>query len=135
MAYLILIGASLVLLVGFYALTWYESRRGVRFLASKRNELDRQVTRIEFIIEHVDFAAFGREEVHRLVSLVGHTVAHFSLQVVRAVERVLTRLVRYLRTEHPVDIQPGENTREFVKTLSSFKGRLKDSMPEVPKIQ
>jgi len=131
-AYLILIGVSALLLVGFYTLTWYEARRGLRFFASRRRELDRQVSRVEFIIKHVDFAALGREEMYRFVTLASHAVAQFSLQTVRAVERILTRLVRHLRTEHPVDMQAGESPREFVKTLSDFKVRLKDTATEAP---
>lgn len=103
---------------------------GTRFFAPQRQKLDKSIARVEFIVEHVDFAAFVREESHRFASIVGHVVAHFSLRIVRSIERLLTRFVRYLRTRHPVDNHPGENTREFVKTLADFKGRLKDAMPD-----
>jgi len=51
---------------------------------------------------------------------------------VRAVERLLTRVVRYLRTRQAVDAQPRGTTREFVQQLSEFKGQL--VRPEVPEL-
>jgi hypothetical protein len=59
---------------------------------------------------------------------------HFSLLAVRAIERFLTRIVRSLRTRHSADIVPHENAREFVKTLSDFKGHLEETRPDVPDI-
>ncbi len=135
MAYLIFVGTSLVLLVGFFVLTWYEEKRGVRYQEPQRASIDSKVKRIEFIATHVDFAAFTREESYRILSQVGHVTAHFSLQTVRAVERLLTRLVRHLRTKHPVEVRPAGETREFVKTLSDFKERLKGTMPEVKEME
>jgi hypothetical protein len=134
-AYLVFLLVSLLLLVGFFALTWYEDERGARYLAPHRERLDAHVKRAEFVLTHVDFNAFAREEARRLVTQTGHRLAHFSLQLVRGVERLLTRLVRHLRTEHAVEVRPSGEAREFVKTLSDFKDRLKDTMPEVPPIQ
>lgn len=134
MAYLISILLSLALVIGFYLLTCYEVRSGVRFLATYRVRLDKKVKSIEFIFEHVDFNAFFREETRRILVRGGHAIAHHSLKGVRAVEHLLTRLVRHLRTRHAVDTTPGENTREFVKTLADFKDRLKQSQPEVVEV-
>jgi len=133
-AYLIFIFVSIALLVGFFVLTWYENKQGARYLAPRRERLDKSVERVEFIIAHVDFNAFAREEARRFVSQTGHTIAHLSLQVVRVAERLLTRLVRHLRTRHAVEVKPAGETREFVKTLSDFKDRLKDTMPDVPSV-
>lgn len=135
MVYLILILTSIALLVGFWILTRREAASGVRVLESHRAKLDRQIARIVFIINHVDFAAFLREESRRAAGLLGHTAAYLSLQIVRAAERLLTRVVRKLRTEHAVEPRPVGETREFVKTLSDFKGRLKDTMPEMAPVQ
>lgn len=131
MAYLVFLLITLVLFVGFFVLTLYERGWGTRLLADRRERLDHHVGRVEFVLTHVDFAAFAREETRRFASHVGHRIAHFSLQMVRAVERLLTRLVRFLRSQHAVEVRPAGETREFVKTLSDFKDRLKDTMPEV----
>ncbi len=136
MAHLVFILLSIALLVGFFLLTRSEAQRGVRYLAPRRSALDAQVGRIEFILTHVDFASFAREEGRRLVGRVSHALAHLSLQLVRAVERLLTRAVRRLRTKHQVAAPAaGGETREFVKTLSDFKGRLKDTMPEMAPVE
>ena len=46
----------------------------------------------------------------------------------------IQHLVRNLRTRHMVEVKPAGETREFVKTLSDFKDRLKGTMPDVPDI-
>lgn len=82
--------------------------------------------------------AFVREEVRRLAARISHDLAHLSLQAVRTTERLLTRLVRHLRSRHTIDTidtVPRENVREFVKTLSDFKSQLKGTHPEVGEIQ
>jgi hypothetical protein len=132
---LVFILVALALLAGFFALIEYEVRRGVRLFAEKRARLDRNVERVEFVLQHVDLSAFTRDEVRRIVGRVSHDIAHLSLQVVRAAERLLTRLVRHLRSRHTIDTAPRESTRAFVKTLSDFKDRLKKTHPEVGDIQ
>ena len=134
MAYLIFILVTLALLVGFVALSEYETRRGVRMFARERARLDGQVERAEFILAHVDIAAFLREECRLISQYVAHTVTHVSLTAVRAVERFLTRLVRRFHMEHTIDASPRGNAREFVKTLSDFKDQLKETPPEIPDI-
>ena len=135
MTYLVSIFVALALLAGFFALTWYESRRGTRVLADSRAHLDAYVERIEFVMHHVDFAAFLRTEVRSLVRRAGHEITHASLQAVRAVERLLTRAAKHLRVQHPIDAAPRESAREFVKTLSDFKVQLKTTRPEISEIQ
>ncbi len=134
MANLIFILIALVLLVGFFVLTQYEERKGMRFFAQERSRLDRQVARVEFILARVDLAAFLRAEVRRAASRVGHDIVNGTLQAVRAAERLLTRTVRDLRARHTVDMTPRESSRPFVKTLADFKGRLKATRPEVPDV-
>lgn len=134
MTHLLFIFTTLVLLVGFFALTVYEERRGMRFLAASRGRLDHTVERVEFIITHVDFKAFLIEEIRRVAARIGHDIAHFSLLLVRATERLLTRTVRYFRTQHAVEAAPREASRGYVKTLSDFKDRLKATRPEIPDI-
>ena len=134
MRYLIATLVAVALLFAFPMLTRYEARRGARFFAPTRARLDRSVEHAKFIFTHVDFAAFLRGEVRHGISRLGHAIAHYSLQAVRATERLLTRLVRYLRTRHPVDTIPRENVREFVRTLSDFKGHLEATRPKIPEL-
>lgn len=135
MAYLIFILITLALLAGFSILTDYETRRGARFCAAYRTRLDQNVERMEFIFEHVNFGEFLRDEMRHLVSRIGHDAVHFSLLLVRAVERLLTRLIKHLRAQPEIDPAPRETAREFVKTLSDFKDNLKATHPEIQEIQ
>lgn len=131
MTALILILASLALLVGFGVVVSYEGHTGARFFESRRGVLDAWVDRMTFIVTHIDFAAFVREEGKRLMARVGHDVAHLTLQLVRAVERLLTRVVRVLRVHRERrEEAPRETSRPFVKTLSDFKGDLKSNRPK-----
>lgn len=131
MAYLVAVLVLLALLVGFVVLTRYEAKRGMRFFAPERDALDTSVGNVAFIIAHVDLAAFAKDEISRALNSIGHTIAHLSLQAVRSVERLLTRLVRHLRTRHESDAAPRESAREFVKTLSDFKDNLKATHPDI----
>ena len=135
MAPLIFILVAVALLGGFFVLTDFEKRRGQRLFAAKRDRFDKDVAHVEFILQRVDLAAFLRSEIRLFVSRIGHDIAHLSLMAVRAAERLLTRLVRHLRSQHVVDTTSRESARPFVKTLSDFKDRLKASRPEVPDIQ
>ena len=135
MIHLILILASLLLLIGFFALTNYETRRGIRLYEPQRARLDRTIERITFITEHVNLAEFLRDEVRHRIARIGHDVVHFSLIAVRAIERLLTNLVRRLRNHPEIDTAPRETAREFVKTLSDFKGNLKATHPEISDVQ
>lgn len=134
MAYLIFVIIALALFVGFLLLSGYEARRGVRAFARTRARLDENAERIGFILAHTNFDSFMREEMHYIARRIAHAVAHISLQAVRATERFLTHLVRYLHTEHAVDIVPRENAGKFVQTLSDFKDHLKTTHPKVPDI-
>ncbi len=132
MGYLVAILVALALPAGFAALTWYEARRGARFFSDQRAALDAQAARAAFIIEHVDLAAFAREEARHAMARAGHAIAHVSLRAVRAAERFLTRLVRYMRRKKEEAVVPRENAREFVKALSDFKETIASAHPEIP---
>ncbi|MDP2594239.1 MAG: hypothetical protein Q8P36_02795 [bacterium] len=126
---------SLGLLVGYVGLLALESRRGARFLASHRTRLDQAVEQGMFVLTHVDFASFVREEAMRIAHRLTHDMAHLSLTSVRILERLLTRLVRHLRAKSADVYAPQESTRHFVRTLSEFKGHIKATRPEMPDIQ
>lgn len=135
MFHLLLILTPLALLTGFVALVQYETRTGVRFFAPRRDALDTAVERIQFIVEHVDLAAFAAEEIRHVGTVISHALVTVSLRAVRSVERLLTRLVRYLRAKSESTEPPHETAREFVRTLSDFKDTLKTSYPGVPEIK
>jgi len=134
MAYLILVLIFIFLLIGALVVTEYESRHAVRFCAHTRARLDEHVVRAMFIATHVDFGTFVHECVTQATRRIAHDCAHLSLVIVRATERLLTRVVRRLRSEHAVPPSPRESTREFVRTLSDFKGQLGSTHPDVPDI-
>src|SRR3989338_9195544 len=131
MLYLVFMLVTLILLAGFLVLTWYETGRGVRVFAQQRARLDRGVEQIELILTHVDLGRFLREETRRLLEIVGHFVAELSLQLVRAIERLLTRLVPHLGRRGAADPPaPRESVRKFVKPLPDFKGGLDAPRPD-----
>ncbi len=131
MTNLVFLLISFTLLGGFVVLTQYETSRGMRVFAPYREKLDARVRHVEFIFKHVDLAGFLRAEVQHFATRAGHDVVHLSLQLVRVLERLLTRAVRYLRAKHMIDEVPRESAREFVKTLSAFKDNLKGKHPDI----
>ncbi|MEK7101828.1 MAG: hypothetical protein AAB882_01600 [Patescibacteria group bacterium] len=135
MAPLIFILVTLALLGGFFVLTDYEVRRGTRFFAQKRARLDHTVERVQFVLGHVDIGAFVRDEIRHLAHRIAHDIVHLSLVIVRAIERLLTRVIRYFHTRQAADTAPRENVREFVKTLADFKDSLKATHPEISDIE
>lgn len=135
MGHLILIIIASALLIGFVVLTQYEAQYGLRFFSARREELDMRIKRIELIMEHVDLAAFARDEIRYAMDRIGHAIAHLSLQIVRAVERLLTRLVRHFRARNEDYAAPRESAREFVKTLSDFKDGLKATHPDIDSLE
>jgi hypothetical protein len=129
MAILLVVGVPVLLLSGFLALTQYETTAGTRFFEDERSRFDRFVTRWLFVYEHVDFVAFFRDIASMALHHVGHTLTHVSLQVVRWVERLLTRLIRFFHAREAA-LEPRESTRAFVKTLSDFKEHLRATAPQ-----
>jgi hypothetical protein len=134
MGYLVFTVAAIALFAGFLLLTRYEERRGVRTLALTRTDIDARVERLTFILTHVDFESFTREQLRVLAVHVAHDIAHLSLLSVRAVERLLSRLVKHLRTRHGIETASSAAPRAFVKTMSEFKQTLASTRPPIPEI-
>lgn len=135
MAPLIFLLGTLALLGAFALLMSWEAARGTRFFAGTRYTLDTKVEHLRFIYEHVDFNAFVAEETKALMLRLGHFVAYLSLQSVRAVERLLTRTVRHLRTKVTTDGGvPRATERPFVQALGEFKEELKATRPPMPEL-
>ncbi len=126
---LLFVLVSLLLLTGFVMLTRYEARRGERLFAGYREELDKRVLKILFVLEHVDWGGYVKEEAIRIMLRLGHDIAHVSLRAVRAMERLLTTLVRHLRSQNLPQAGMREPLRPFVKTLADFKGHLEATRP------
>lgn len=97
MSYLITILASLLLLTGFVAWSWLETRQGFRVLAGPRRRLDSKVARTVFVIQHIDWAAFFAHVARASAERIAHDAVHATLIVVRTIERMLTRNIRSLR--------------------------------------
>ena len=133
MMHLVIICITLALMFGFALLADYESRKGIRYAAVHRAKLDAKVEHLAFVLTHVDFMSFLRDEALHFVHRASHDVAELTLRAVRAAERLLTRIVRSLRTQKAVDPRPQSSAREFIKKLSEFKGQLQ--RPEMPEIQ
>lgn len=110
MGYLIAIVLSIALFSSFLILTSYETTRGTRLFAGSRQRLDAKVSRAVFVIRHVDWGAWLRELVRTTSDRVMHDVAEGTLALVRIVERMLTRTVRYLRERRHT---PAEARREW----------------------
>ena len=100
MLYLIAIILSIALFGAFIGLTVYEGAHGVRFLGRTRDRLDTRAARVFFIIGHVDWTGFLAHAAGTMLEHAAHEAAHGALKGVRALERVLTRTVRTLRTRN-----------------------------------
>jgi hypothetical protein len=106
MFYLLLISIGLFSFLAFMALTLAEARTGVRILGRSRAQLDQQIERASFIVGHVNWSDFLSHLVQSIVARIAHDIAHWSLIVVRFIERQLTRIVRYLRDRRPNVLAP-----------------------------
>lgn len=119
MSYLIAIVVSFLLVVGFLALTAFESSHGVRVFGGVRRRLDRKVGQAGFILSHVDLGAFVRDSLREAAERVLHDLAHASLLIVRFLERLLTRFVRQLRGR--TEEAPVRERRTFKEAVQHVK--------------
>lgn len=97
MAFLVAIALSCLAFGGFLLLTAFEQSRDVRLLRVSRERLDARVGRASYVLAHVDWGAFFTDVTRTSAERVLHDVAHTTLLLVRALERLLTRAVRVLR--------------------------------------
>lgn len=127
MIYLTLVILSTALCALFLFTVALEARTGKRFFRETRERLDREAARIFFIVAHVDLAAFLRDLVREAGKRIAHDIAHLSLIIVRATERLLTRVVRALRahTAHTNATTPAP-TSPFVRSMKDLKHKLRN---------
>lgn len=97
MLYFIFIPITLALLAAFVLLTLVEGKTGTRMFARSRDSFDARVARAGFVLRHVDWGAFLNDVARAGFERALHDIAHGTLIAVRFIERVLTRVVRYLR--------------------------------------
>jgi alkylation response protein AidB-like acyl-CoA dehydrogenase len=131
MEYLIAILVSAALLGGFLALTTLETRRGARFFTRSRERLDVRTARTAFIIRHVDWGASLRDLVRLGFARLVHDLAEGTLALVRTVERILTRTVRYLRERRHADGAPQHN-HPLLHIAHTLRRNLRRSKPQEP---
>ena len=131
MLYLGAILFSIALFTAFLWLTASEAKRGVRVMAVERGEFDAFTRRLTFIFEHVDFASFLRHLLVTAAETVAHEFVRIVLLAVRALERALTRLVRYLHLRRVVPLESvSAPVSPFVATITTFKHRLRKEHAE-----
>lgn len=128
MTSLVAVVASVLLLAGFLVLTVYETRTGTRVFGALRTRLDDRVARAAFIFRHVDITAFISQVIKDAVVHGAHYVAHITLMGVRAAERELARLVRYLRGRRAAAPSAvAAPASAFIETMAYFKHTLRRS--------
>ena len=124
MAYIIAIAIALGLFFGFLLLTRLETSRGARFFGRARAKLDERVGKAAFVVSHVDWSAFTGHLVRTVTARIAHDVAHASLIIVRIVERLLTRMVKYLRSSRPHVAPVADKPRfDMQASLAQFKSK------------
>ncbi len=129
MTYLISILVSLALFAGFLVLTLFEKKRGLRVAGELRNKLDAKVSRVLFVLSHVDWGAFLKHLVVTGTQRIAHDVAHATLLVVRTVERLLTRAVKYLRERRGAGPLPesGEQLRPLERAVKLLRHSVRNA--------
>jgi hypothetical protein len=120
MIYLILLALSIVLFVGFFALTVVEAQTGRRMFGLSRKKFDKNVGRVFFIIEHVDWSGFIAHLVQSVAARVAHDIAHWTLMTVRFLERQLTTVVRTLRNQRPNLLAPKPSRTSPLTQVSGY---------------
>lgn len=131
MAYVLSLSLATILSGSFVALTFFEKRRGTRYFERERAALDRAVEQLLFILANVQLSAWAQDEMRRAAGRISHGVVHFSLQITRAIERSLTRIIKYLRSKQEAQEAPKASERAFIGTLADFKSQLSSTRPHV----
>ena len=122
----ILILVAALLFSGFILLTVREARQGSRMLfPDSRAALDAAASRFLLVVTHEDFGSYARHAVMTIVGRIAHDIAHGFLVAVRATERLLTRLVRYLRNRKTPPFTESRASSTFVRHISEFKQSLR----------
>lgn len=128
MIYFLFLPAALVLFVLFSVLTALEAKSGTRLFGAARTKFDARVERAAFVLQHVDWGAFVNDVARTGFERALHDIAHGTLMIVRFIERILTRTVRYLRArrEHLLpQAGSGADASVFSQTASYLRRTLR----------
>lgn len=112
-------------LVGWLFFTGYEEKRAARFFEHTRTRLDVWIEHLTLLFQRVDLAHLTRRAALTLAERIVHDLAHLALQVIRFVERLLTRVVVYLRGRRASLPAKTEGGSLFVRTITDFKTGLR----------
>lgn len=131
MSYLIAVLGSLLLLASFLLFSSLETRYGFRVLSGPRKRFDRQVARVTYVAQHIDWGGFIAHIVKTMAERVAHDLVHTSLLIVRAVERILTRLIRVLRERvaSRVSDEPPVEGSQLIATIIRFRKSFRREQP------
>lgn len=126
MTYLYAVAGSFLLLIGFLAFSWAETKSGFRIFGGLRGTLDRKVARAAFIATHIDWGSFFAHIAKSNAERAAHDAVHAVLLAVRAAERTLTRLIRNLRERVARHAPPGEPVEgsQLIATIVRFRKTL-----------
>ncbi len=127
MTHLLFTFISIFLFAAFMLLTAQESRKGVRVLAGVRAKLDQRVSQAAFLFQHVDWSGFLAHLLKSSAEHLLHELAHGALIAVRTLERLLTRMVKYLRERrmHLTTVANAPKTSPFTRAVGSVKQALR----------
>jgi hypothetical protein len=131
MSYLIAVLVSLLVLASFLLFSSLETRYGFRVLAGPRRRFDRHVARATYVARHIDWSGFIAHIVKTTAERIAHDIVHTTLLVVRAVERILTRIIRVLRervASRATDEPPVEGS-QLIATIIRFRKSFKRELP------
>ena len=107
--------SALVLLAGFIALHVWELKRGKRMFDAYRTKLDGQISRLYQTLITGDVPASWRIATLRFLHNLAHRVVVVSVEVLRAVERPLSRLSHRMRVRPPV--ASGGEVSQYLKNI------------------
>lgn len=132
MSYFSITFIPLGLLFFFLTVIFVERKRNKRFFSVTRNRFDARVSRMGYVIEHIDWGAFLNHVFKLSIEKVAHDVVHGTLLAVRTIERTLTRAIRVLRERlaHRSASSEAPEGFEFGKTIQRFKKTLRRDFKE-----
>lgn len=129
MFYLAAILLSLVLLGGFLFLTRLETARGMRLFASARASLDESVEGVARTASRIDLPAFLWHAAKDTFARLAHDAVALVIYLLRAVEHLLLRVIRALRTRRPGLASLASRGSAFVEHIAHYKRSLRSKAP------
>jgi hypothetical protein len=110
---------SLILLLAFLALRFFEEKRGYRAWAGVRTKADRVVSDMYKAAVMGSIPVEYREAFARFLHSLAHDSLLFLVESLRAIERPLTRLSYRMRQSAPASTD--KTPSEFLKTITPEK--------------